>query len=233
MKRTIGAVVCMALTAVLATNAVAGSVKKNAPRKKAVEADLKKIGGEHFPKRMKINEVGSVKAGDTYYHVFSGVLPKGGYHVIIYDNTPKYLGFYATDFEPTDYEEGAVLLDSGDGETFYRIPIKPSGPDPKTKVRLPEGLPLTFVAAPGVTTGGSKEEAAAPKVATGKKGVVAEYREWTIVRRGKKPIKARAIYVSQTFGSVTIKSEANGREAVIPMNELSREDQEYVKQFKK
>ncbi len=231
MKRTIGVMVSVALVAILANSAMASSIKKKEPKKKAVEADLKKIGGEHFPKRMRISKIGPIKAGNTYFHAFSGQLPKGGYHVIIYDNDLHYLGFYATDYEPADYEEGAVLLDSGDGETFYKIPIRSTGPDPKKKVRLPEGLPLTFVPAPGAPAVG-EGTVAAPKVATAKSGAIAEYRDWTITRRGK-TIKARAIYVSQTFGSVTIKSQANGKEATIPMNELSREDQEYVKQFKK
>jgi len=228
MKRTMGIVVLVALMAGLAGSAVASSVKKNAPKKKAVEAELKKIGGEHFPDRMKVREIGPISVGDTYFHAFSGELKKVGYHVIIYDNDLNYLGFYATDFEPSDYEEGAVLLDSGDGEVFYKIPIKAKGPAPK--VRLPEGLPLVFVPAPGAkaaTDGG----VTAPKVATGKDGITAEYREWTITRKGK-TIKVRAIYVSQAVGTVDIKSEANGKIAKVRLSELSREDQAYVKQFK-
>jgi len=232
MKRRMGIMVLVALMAGLAGSVTAKSERKNAPRKKTVEADLKKLGEEHFPKRMRLSEIGPIEVGDTYFHAFSGQLQKVGYHVIIYDNNLNYLGYYATDFEPSDYEEGAVLLDSGDGENFFQIPIKANGPPPK--VRLPEGLPIEFVSAPGreaIGTGSSSTTTTAPKAVKGKDGITAEYREWSITFKGKK-MKIRAIYVKQAIGTVDIKSEANGKIATIRLSELSREDQEYVKQFK-
>ena len=230
MKRRMSMVVLVALVAGLSGGVLAKSVRKNAPRKKAVEADLKKIGGDHYPERMRISEIGPIRVGETYYHAFCGQLKKVGYHVIIYDNELHYLGFYATDFEPTDYEEGAVLLDSGDGDTYYQIPITEKGP--AKKVRLPQGLPIEFVPAPGQEIGkASTKKITPPPETKGKDGIKAEYRDWHITRKGKK-MTIRAIYVKQALGTVDIKSEANGRVATIRLSELSREDQEYVKKFK-
>jgi len=74
------------------------------------------------------NILGPIKVGDTYYNAFCGVLKDGTYHVIIYDNNLNYLGFYKTEFEPVDYEEGAILLNGADGGDYYKIPIPASGP---------------------------------------------------------------------------------------------------------
>ena len=74
------------------------------------ETIIKEIGGEHYVEKMKFYEVGSIEVEPTYYHVFNGQLKNGGYHIIFFNNKQEYLGFYYSDYEPTDYEEGAVLL---------------------------------------------------------------------------------------------------------------------------
>ncbi len=229
MKRRMGVIVSVVLMTALSSNVLASSVKKNAPDKKTVETELKALGGEHFPERMRIQKIGPVRVGDTYYHVFSGQLPNVGYHIIIYDNDQHYLGFYATEFEPINYEEGGILLNSADGEDYYHVPINADGP-PK-KVLLPEGLPLVFVPAPKAPKAEAGATTTAPKAASGKDGITAEYREWTITRKGK-TMKVRAIYVSQSIGTVVIKAETNGKTAKVRLSELSRKDQEYVRKFK-
>ncbi|MCK4564378.1 MAG: hypothetical protein KAU94_06870, partial [Verrucomicrobia bacterium] len=100
MKRALGIMMVGALVASMATTAEAKSEKKNTPKNtRAAEEAVKAAGAEHFPEKMKFRKVGSLKAGETYFHIYCGVLTKsGGYHAIVFDNTPTYLGYYKTQY---------------------------------------------------------------------------------------------------------------------------------------
>jgi len=205
--------------------------KKNVPRDKDVEAALKDAGPGHFPEDMKIYKVGSIEAGETYYHVFCGQLKKGGYRVIIMDNNGKYLGYYFSEYEPTDYEEGAVLLDDGSSD-YFTLPIGKKGPTDKVYI---DGVLTKFVKNPKNTSNAknsveSKTSGTVTAVTTEKKPAKPEYREWTITHHGRK-VRVRAIYVKTVVGNVFLKSESNGVTKPFPLSALSKEDQAYVKQF--
>lgn len=224
MKKTLGMIMIGALAASMATTAVAKREKKNEPEsKKAVAAALKAAGAEHSPEKMKIREVGSVKTDLTYYHVYCGIL-KGGYeyHVIVFNNKQEYLGYYRTEYEPTGYEDGAILIDLQDG-TYEKIRIEDDGPVDNTRI---DGVGTKFKKVPEkkkVSTLVTKDKEA-------KGAVKPEFRNWTITR-GSQKLPVRAIYVSQDFGKVTIRAEASGREVSLPKSQVSKEDREYIKQF--
>ena len=234
MKKATSIMMATALMAVIATTVVAKQEKENAPRGKAVLAKMKELGEPHYVERMKVHEMCSLEAGDTFFHIFTGELKKLGYHIIIYDNKENYLGFYPTEYEPTEYEEGAVLLDSGDGENFYPIPIGLKGPAETIRI---DGMPIKFVKSPSNTgeVGSAGTKAATTTLAGTETTeeddtLKPEFRTWTIMFKGK-PIEARAIYVKQEKGKVTLKLESNGKENAFSIYSLSKEDQEYVKQF--
>jgi hypothetical protein len=224
MKKSIVMMMSMTLVAGIATNALAG--KKNEPKKP--EKILEEIGGTHFVEKMKVSDVGSVKMKDrksgdeTYFHVYSSYV-NDKYRVIIFDNKPTYLGYYETDLEPTDYEEGAVLLDTGDGENFERIRLSAKGPNEKISI---DGVPSKFV---------KNEKAEADKkaeaaVAAADEKIQPEYREWTIINRGKK-VPVQAIFVKQAGNKVFLKEKTRGITKPFPVNSLSRPDQEYLKKI--
>ncbi|VGO23308.1 hypothetical protein [Pontiella sulfatireligans] len=236
MKKTIATMMTMTLAFGIATSVIAKSEKKNAPRNTAaVEKDLKEAGSEHFPEKMKVGKVGPIKVGDTYYHAFCGNLKKSGYRVIIYDNTPKYMGYYETEFEPYDYEEGAILLDSGesdeDGNDIpFILPLGKKGPADRINI---DGIPTTFVKAPGNEGEAAGGIPAGPaKVKTvGGDDMQPEYRDWTISMRGKK-ITFRAIYIKKDRSKVFLKDEKQGNEKDFYIRDFSKADQEYMEQFK-
>ena len=223
MKRALGIMMVGALVASMATTAGAKSEKKNTPKNtRAAEEAIKAAGAEHFPEKMKIRKVGSVKVEETYYHIYCGVLKKGGYHAIVFDNTPTYLGYYRTEYEPVNYEKGAILMDmedsDEDGNTRYeRIRITAKGPQDRATL---DGVKSDFIKAP---------EKEVVKVAegteSGEDGPV--FREWTVNKT-----VVRAVYVSQTFGKVTLRAEASGAVKAFPISSLSDEDKEYIKKFK-
>ncbi|MCF7847899.1 MAG: hypothetical protein K9M45_03525 [Kiritimatiellales bacterium] len=234
MNKKLGLMMIFVLAAGIAIDA---GEKKNAPKTSDVEDALKAAGPEHFPEKMKVGKVGSVEAGETYYHAYCGEMKKAGYRVIFMDNSGKYLGYYPTEYEPSDYEEGAILLNSGssddEGNTdYFTLPVGKDGPADKVRI---DGTPVTFVKNPKNDPKAAK--ATTPK-ATGSitTTVVAsvpvkpEYREWTITHGGKK-IPVRAIYVKMAVGKVFLKAEANGATRPFDLSSLSKEDQSYVKQF--
>ncbi|MDH3981890.1 MAG: hypothetical protein OES84_03205 [Kiritimatiellaceae bacterium] len=235
MKKRLATVMCIALAAIFASTTVnAKNEKKNAPKKKEVEKLLKEIAGDHYVEKMKIYEVGSIKVKPTYYHVFSGILRKGGYRIIIYDNTPKYLGFYTTDYEPCDYEEGAVLMKQSDGETYYKLTIGSKGPADRANIG---GIPTKFTKNPKLEEEAKTAEAEAgtgklvvPEKEKSKTGEVIDYRDWKITMKGRE-ITVNAIFVKFEKGKVTIKDAKRGKEAIVPGNALSDEDKEYVKRI--
>ncbi len=218
------------LFALLAANvaAVAGE-KKNVPSTREIETLLQTAGTEHSPEKMRINKVGSLETEESYYHIFSGSLRKGGYRVIFVDNSENYLGYYATEYEPVDYEEDAILLDSGESDEdgnmdYYSIFVGINGPSEKISI---DGIPILFV------KNLKLEEKAAKATTEGKAtdgSIQPEYREWIITHKGKK-IPVRAIYVKQSKGNVFLKSEAKGITQPFSLNALSKEDKAYLKEL--
>ncbi len=224
MKKALGIMMVGALVASMATTAGAKSEKKNTPKNtRAAEEAVRAAGAEHFPEKMKIRKVGSLKAGETYFHIYCGVLKKGGYHAIVFDNTPTYLGYYKTEYEPVNYEKGAILVDmedsDEDGNTRYeKIRVKETGPTDNTRI---DGVAVKFIKAPEKKVVKTEEGTASGE----ESGPV--FREWTINKT-----VVRAVYVSQTFGKVTLRAEASGAVKAFPISSISDEDKEYIKQFK-
>jgi hypothetical protein len=233
MKKVLGLIMSIALFTGSTLTAEAKSEKKNPPKNtKAVEEALTKAGGDHFPEKMKVSKVGPIEVDDTFYHAFCGSLKKAGYRIILFDNQQNYLGYYLSEFEPADYEEGAVLLDSGESDEdgnpdYYYLRIGSKGPSDKVSI---DGIPSLFV----------KNEAAAAKVAEAKASAVStassepiqpEYREWILINRGKK-VPVEAIYVKQGGNKITLKKKSDGRSKDFPLSMLSEADKEYVKTLK-
>ncbi|WP_372795825.1 SHD1 domain-containing protein [Pontiella sp.] len=240
MRKLLTTLIC---TTIAATGMLsAQAAKKNDPDKKEVEKLLKEIGGEHYVERMKIRDFCSMRyempdGEDGYWHVLSGQLKEGGYHVIIYNNVPEYLGFYKVDFEPEEYEEGKIMLNSGDADEdgnayYFDLPIPSKGPAQTVRI---DGVPSKFVKNPRL----EKKEGGGPALAGGipavpkeksASGEVIDYRDWTI-NMGGKAVTVNAIFVKVERGKVTIKNAKNGREAEIPGSALSDEDKEYVRRI--
>ena len=173
---------------------------------------------------------------DDYYHVYNASMKEGGYRIIIYNNKPEYLGYYATDFEGSDYEEGAILLDSGesdeDGNTdYFNLPIPDKGPAAKVRI---DGIPTPFVKNPQLeaTKTAAKSGGGIPVVPkeTSATGEVIDYRDWKISMKGK-TITLNAKFEKMEKGKVFIKSSKNGKVAQVPGSALSDEDKEYVKRI--
>lgn len=242
MKKALKIMMVLAFAASIASNVTAKSERSNKLKKRLVEEHLTTLGEKHFPAKMKVKWVASIEIGETYYHIYQGELEDTGYHVIVYDNYENYLGYYKSDYPPTNYEiEGAIALDSGDVDDnsdplYYKIPIDPEKGLP---MKLQIGnIPTSFVKSPSydeVVKGKSAEETTEDK-ATDKtekaeeEKVVPEFRTWTIDLKGK-PVEARAIFVKLERGKVYLRLEATGQENGFEIHRLSRADQEYVKQF--
>ncbi len=238
MKKTFAPMIAMALATGIAMNGMAKAEKKNPPKStRAVVDALKEVGGEHYPEKMKVSSKMPVEVGETYYHCYTGTLRKGGYRIIIFDNTPQYLGFYNCEYEPCDYEEGALMLDSGESDDdgnqlTYTVSIPRKGPSSKISI---DGVVSPFVKNPKLEEkkGDATTTAAGPaKVATKDgKELVPEYREWTIRMKGRE-IKFTAIYIKKSGSKVTLKEQKRGKENDFSIAALSKEDQAYLKQFK-
>ena len=222
--------ICAALALGIAS--LAKAEKKNPPKNSKIVLEmLAEAGPEHMPEKMKPSKLGSIKMGDTYYHVFTAEPKDMDFRIIIFDNHDKYLGYYESEFEAVDYETGAILLDPGDsdfdfgsGSEYFRIKLGEKGIS--DRVNLEDGSMLTLVK--------PAEKSAAPVAMTTTTGesIVPEYRTWNITRKGTL-ITVRAIFVRMEPGKIIIRDEKRGRETPILLNELSKEDQAYVKQFKK
>lgn len=240
MKKTLLTILCATSIAVTPS---AFAAKKNDPNRKEVQTELEEIQEGHYVERMKISQLCTLDfedadGEDIYYHFYTGTLKSGKYHLIIYDNTPSYLGYYLLDFEPADYEEGTILLDSGestgDGATlWHEVVIKSTGPIDKIRV---DGVPVSFVKNPKLEADANAEATAetggipaVPKE-TAASGEVIDYRDWTITIKGN-TVTVNAIFVEVKDGKVTIKNSKNGKEAHIPGSALSEADREYVKRI--
>lgn len=227
MRRTLGILAMTALVTSMAFEVNAKTEKKNEPKSRFVKETLEALGGEHYPEGMSIKSIDSIEIGDTYYHIFQGKISSSEYYVIVFDNYENYLGFYKTQYVASNYErKGYISLETGEVDEFgnplrYFIPLE-NGPPPIVVIGTKQ---TQFVKAP------QKEGAeTAPKPA-GEEGVVPEFREWNITMKGK-TYKVPAIYVSQTFATVTLRGEGTGNEKEFPINSLSDEDRAYIEQFK-
>jgi len=226
MKKILGMITVLALAAGIATNATAKMERKDQPNRRFVEEVLEKVGEAHFPEKMKVKRISSVEVGETYYHVFQGELDTVGYRIIVFDNYRNYLGYYRSDFPPCNEEkENSIVVDSGTvddaGEPlYYPIPINPKKGLP-AKIQI-AGIPISLVKAPVKETEGAD---------AGEGGVTPEFRDWHISKGGKVHT-ARAIYLKQGAGKVFLRLESTGQEGSFPLHTLSKEDQEYVRQFK-
>jgi hypothetical protein len=255
MKTRLGVLMILALVAGMATNTTAKPERKEVPKARFVEETLEAVGGVHNPEKIRIKKISSIEIGETFYHVFQGKLDTVGYHIIIFDNQQNYLGFYKSDYPPTNYEiKTCIVLDSGavddSGNTkYYKIPISADKGLPPmivlnvTPVKLekpPEKEGAEEGGSEGGAEAGSEGESEGGKDADDAEGgskdavetkAVPEYREWTITHRGK-PLTVRALYVKQTFAKVTLKAEASGRVNDFDITALSKADRAYIRQFK-
>ncbi|VGO14509.1 hypothetical protein PDESU_03071 [Pontiella desulfatans] len=214
--------------------------KKNDPDKKEVEKILKEVGGEHYVEKMKISSLCSMEFEDAageelYYHIYNVSLKEGGYRIVFFDNVPNYLGFYASQFEATDYEEGAVLLDSGDSDedgntSYFNLAVSDKGPADKTRI---DGVPTPFVKNPkleekGKAAGTGGSGALVVPVQKSASGATVEYRDWKITIKGQERTY-NAIFVQKSGSNIQIKDSKRGKTATIPISSLSAEDKEYLK----
>lgn len=239
MKKTLITLLC-ATVVMVGTTTIAGT-KKNDPNKKEVEALLKGIGGDHYVEKMKISDLCSLKfedasGEDDYYHIYNVTMKGSGYRILVYNNKPEYLGFYATEYEGADYEEGAILLDSGESDedgnsNYFNLPIPDKGPAAKVRI---DGTPVSFVKNPQLeaTETVAKSGGGIPVVPkeTSASGEVIDYRDWTITMKGKQ-ITVNAKFEKVESGKVFIKNSKNGKVAGVPGSAISDEDKEYVKRI--
>lgn len=236
MKKTLITIICatIATTALFPLNSMART-KNNEVDRKEVRTFLEELGGDHWSENMKVTQVCSLEfensAGeDDYYHVYCATLKKGGYRIIFYNNVPEYLGFYPSDWEAIDYEEGAILLDLG-GDSPFALTVPDKGPAKRIVV---DGTPITFVKNPKLeeTKTAVVAEGGIPVVPkeTSASGEEIDYRDWTITMQGKE-IVVNAKFEKVEDGKVYIKNAKNGKVAGIPGSALSEEDKEYVKRI--
>jgi hypothetical protein len=224
MKSTYKVMLTAACSAGILYSAFAADVRKNKPSRKDVEQTLEEIGGEHFPEGLKISPVGPVETESTYYHVFYGTRKKGGYHLIFFDNTPAYLGYYLISYEPLGYGEGEVILYRTSNSTTI-VPIPDEGP-PEKILTDDAGLKANFIPAPVVEEPEEETDAAAGLAPQKKKKP--EYREWNIQKDGRLINVPSAIFVKMEDGNVSIMNAKNGLIATVPAGSLSPEDKEYL-----
>ncbi|MDF7799929.1 hypothetical protein P4C99_10670 [Pontiellaceae bacterium B1224] len=236
MKKTLATIICatIATSALLPLNSMART-KKNDLDRREVDVILEEIGGDHIVENMKVRYMCSLKfedasGEDDYYHIYNGYLKKGGYRIIIFNNVPEYLGYYPSDWEGIDYEEGAILLDSG-GDSPYLLRIPDAGPAANVRI---DGNPIKFVENPKLKEEKKEVDTSGALPAVPKEiaasGEEIDYRDWKITMQGKE-ITVNAKFEKVEGGKVYIKNAKNGKVAGIPGSALSEEDQEYVKRI--
>jgi len=221
------------------------AAKKNDPDDDEVEEILKDVGGDHMVEDMKINDLCSLEFEneetdeEVFYHIYVGTLRKGGYHLIVFDNKPEYLGYYRTNFEPAEYGEYEIMLDSGESDedgntTWYTVPFTIKGPADKIRI---DGTPVSFIKNPKredeakkKSGGNDSTKLVVPEKEKSASGEIIDYRDWTITMKGKQ-ITVSAKFEKIEDGKVYIKNAKNGVVAGVPGSALSAEDVEYVKRI--
>lgn len=254
MKNISASILAIALAMGSITSSQAADEKKNGPKnRRAVEQILETLGEDHNPEKMKISEVGAVETESTWFHIYSGYLRDENYYrIIIFDNTPKYLGYYEVPYRPDDVGEEEIVLFNEDSAEELTIPLTDKGPE--KGIRFSNGTTAQFIAAPepeveepagpaegetvneGDATPLPGEEAAAAQESTeqqepAKPEKKAEYRTWTITRSGQ-VITFSAIFVElKDRRTIVLKNSKNGNTANILITELSAADRQYLKEF--
>jgi len=244
MKRRIA----LALIAALGFSVVASakSVKKNYPKKSVAVEMIKQGGEEHYPKNLKFGGkfvTLKFEEGDqtTYWHFYTGSYTKEVegtkttvYRLYVFNNDPKYMGYYEFLYEPKDYEERAILIDAsdsnsgGEDDDYFRVPVSFRGPEKRVNI---DGEGIDFV-----KFDPTKE---LPTVKTESGDTLKpEYREWTVNagatingRKLKKALTFKAIYVKKKLGGLVVLKGTNGKTVEIRVRDLSEEDKEYLKPF--
>ena len=202
---------------ILMVNNNSFSEKKNAPDDDVIETALTNAGNEHYPEKFKFDEIGSIEYEDTYYHSYIGYNKDGTYRVLFFNNTSDYLGYYTVEFEPIDYEKGAVLLDDGADGNYY-IRLGKNGPPENILI---DGIKITFKKNKKIE---SKKETIINNVV--EKPVIA-YRIWTI-KRGGKIHNPECIFVKKVGSKVYLKEKTRGKTVPFSDRELSKEDILYL-----
>lgn len=227
MTRISRLILTAACAAGILSSTFAADVKKNMPSRKDAEQMLTEAGGDHYPEDMKISPIGPVETDSTYYHIFSGTLKNSGFHLIFFDNTPAYLGYYLVSLEPTGYGEGEIYLYlTSDSEVT--IPIGDEGPTDKIRIGS-TGMQATFIKAPVKEEPEEEEVVDTTDNTPAKIKKTPEYRSWNITKDGKTINVPSAIFVEMKNGNITIKNGKNGFVATVPAKSLSAADQEYLK----
>jgi hypothetical protein len=256
MRRTLTYILSLAIIIGFAEKSLAAAKKRDLD-KREVTSDLRKFGGDHYFEDMKIRELGGIEtdideeeddgAIRAYYWIYFCELPdNAGYRVIIYDNEPRYLGYYEVTLVPLELGEESIVFDQGDsdmgsdpvtGETDrWSVKIPASGP-PK---RITMGVPIEFNAAPTIEEIQEKDKAARAAAAeeasssarpSAKKKITPEYRSWTIKYGNKMITVESAIFVEYKGGMVTIKDAKTQRTVSRPLRDFSEEDQKYLRQL--
>lgn len=226
MKSISRLILTVACSAGILSSTFAADVKKNKPSKSDVEDILEAIGEGHFPEKMKLAGLGSVETESTYYHVFYGTLKNGSYHLIFFDNTPAYLGYYLISYKPIGHGKGVVELYLT-SDSITTIPIGDEGPKDKISIEGATGQ-FKFVRAP-VEEEPEEETVAAKDNTPSKPNKKPEYRSWNITKGGKVRNVTSAIFVELKDKKVTIKDGKSGQVATFPISTLSAEDKAYLK----
>ncbi len=151
----------------------ANAVRKREPDRRDVEKIMAKIGGEHYPEGIEVDDLGGVDTDYeddindkdeilAYYWIFVGELPDdGGYHLIICDNSPEphYLGYYPLKNRPVECGKGYIAMQVEDvgiedpitGRMDTKsISLTEAGPTKRLSLPSPKGTPSEFVEAPSM-----------------------------------------------------------------------------------
>lgn len=191
--------------------------RKNPPDDDQIEIALKDAGVQHFPEKFKFDEIGSVEYEETYYHAYIGYNKDGTYRLIFFNNSLKYLGYYSVEFEPIDYEKGAVLLDDGSDGNYY--------------VRLGKDGPLENILVDGIKIAFNKNKKNEEKEKELAIDVIEkpkiEYRIWSI-KRGAKVHNPECIFVRKVGSKIFLKEKTRGKTGEFSERELSDQDLKYL-----
>jgi hypothetical protein len=222
MKKIVNLMIITAFMVSFSGSIEAKSERKNPPKGKVVEQALVAAGTPHFPSKMKVGNIGSIKFQETYYHAFCGALENDQYRAILFDNKENYLGYYESEYEPIETEEGGLVLDIN-GEDTHSIPLEKNGPKKRVKIL---GTWVSFVKNDRTTSVPNTTESDSASI----KLVQPEYREWVLINHGKE-IPVEAIFVKKIGNKVTLQKKSDGRSKEFPMSMLSRADQDYVEKL--
>ena len=116
------------------------------------------------------------------------------------------MGYYEVEFEPVDYEEGAVLLAGGVAPTFQSF--KQRGPAKEVVI---DGTPIPFIINEKATKGPEKttedDTSDAPKIV---------YRMWTVNIKGR-DIPVKALFVKKEGSQIFCKMKKRHRKRLFPI----------------